>query len=305
MIKQETGGSYLVEQLGSESLPEEAFAIRMLCENRIRGLLPMQIRSFNGERNLYYEITHLQSLEAFCRIRPLSGRMLRVLMGDLYGLCRTLPEYILKEDGITLSPDRIFTDTAGFYFCYAPSGPKATQAEMTNAKLAFAGELLGLLDHEDEEAVLYGYRFYKAAGESGGLLGCLEKTLGEASGKDAESAPGEIDPLQNEAWGQGNRSDFKLPADGKEKEKNEEGKNGKEREQGSDSGTDIGGAILFLVLCLIGTALLVMRGMQIRPFGLGLLLMAKEGIAGSAFLLAGLAGAFLSLKKGRTDCKKS
>ena len=80
MIKQETGGSYLVTRLHYEQSEEEAFAIRMLSENKIRGLLPLEIRSFNGERNLYYEITGLQSLEAFCRIKPLSGKMLRVLM---------------------------------------------------------------------------------------------------------------------------------------------------------------------------------------------------------------------------------
>ena len=301
MIKQETGGSYLVTRLHYEQSEEEAFAIRMLSENKIRGLLPLEIRSFNGERNLYYEITGLQSLEAFCRIKPLSGKMLRVLMGDLYGLCRVLPDYILKEDGITLSPDKIFTDTTGFYFCYEIGEAKEGTGEKTDEKLAFAGQLLALLDHEDEEAVLYGYRFYKAAGETKELLCCLEKTLGEKNEEGSDSPPVEI-RMQEEKGGEyGKRGIQGSPADENGEEMGKEKKSG----QGSGGGRDIGGAILFFALCLIGIALLVIRGMQIQPCVPGLLLSTKEGIAGAAFLLAGLFGVFLSLKNSRTDCKKS
>ncbi len=301
MIKQETGGSYLVIQLEPEQSEEEAFALRMLCENRIRGLLPMQIRSFNGESNLYYEITGLQSLEAFCRIRPLSGKMLRVLMGDLYRLCRVLPEYVLKDDRITLTPDKIFTDTTGFSFCYAISDPKEQNSGKANEKLAFAGELLGLIDHEDEEAVLYGYRFYKAAGETRELLGCVERTLGEKSEEDEESSDYDLQMQKGETRLSGNSSRKGGPASEEDAGIEQE----KEGDQGSKNGRDIGGAILFFALCLIGAALLVMRGMQIRPFVPELLLATREGIAGAAFLLTGVAGVFLSLKNGWTDCKKS
>ena len=84
MIRNEADGCYLVKGFANTEDPETEFALRMATENGIRHLLRPEVRTFNGEKKLYFEIGGKQSLEAASRVRALTGADLSNLFGSLY-----------------------------------------------------------------------------------------------------------------------------------------------------------------------------------------------------------------------------
>ena len=243
MIKREPDGCYMVVSLGDTCTEEELFALRMIQENRIVGLLPMHSRMFNGRQDLYYEIDGMRSLEAVAKHGPLRGPQLRTLLADLYALCLLLPEYFLSPEALLLSEKRIWSGEGHFYFCYGfperqekeeqEEGPVEEQAEeKTEEKTekkgdlsTFSGMLLGLIDHDDEEAVVLAYQFYKAVSEGGDLKQGLEYTLGGTGdpGREEEEAFSLMEPGEKGEGGLAGSGEGRLSDEHTEGQK-EEGK---------------------------------------------------------------------------------
>ena len=76
--------NYLVleEQQFFSFAEEEDFRNRMVLENKISHLLPMEKRVIDGKIAYYYEISQLQSLESMYEKREMSGEeMTKLLKG--------------------------------------------------------------------------------------------------------------------------------------------------------------------------------------------------------------------------------
>ena len=58
--KRENHKSYLVVKNQEED--KENYDLKMLCSNPIKGLLPISFHVFNGEEELYYDISTKQPL---------------------------------------------------------------------------------------------------------------------------------------------------------------------------------------------------------------------------------------------------
>lgn len=174
---EDLGKNYLMLSAGQT---ENEFAVRMLSENKIQGLLVFEKRMFNGEALHFYDVSGKQALSAGLKETLFSGEEMRCLFRSLYCLAEDLRLYFLEMKGVILDFNMIFRDAKSYYFCYDPSA----ESVFGNTLEHFAEELPGYIDHEDEEAVMLGYSFYKLvrAGDKA-FIQILEEVLSESCEK--------------------------------------------------------------------------------------------------------------------------
>ena len=124
--------NYLI--IREDEMTGDAYQRKMITENRIRGLLPCQIRYINGETLLYYEITSKQSVKGLFEGKHLTMKELKGLFISLKMVMEETASFLLPEDGLLIEPDMIFTELEKeeFYFVYDPfSESRGTQTLIT------------------------------------------------------------------------------------------------------------------------------------------------------------------------------
>lgn len=171
--KRENHKSYLV--LKMKELPEEAtYGIRMMCENPMEGFLRMSVQMFNGERELCYDISSKQSFRLFYEKSMLQKEDLEKLFTSLRKALHSLDNYLLETEPLVLDTSYIYVSGSGdeVSFLYAPM-----QTEDFEEKVyEFAEYILEKINNEDEDAVMYGYSFYRYIKEEKGDVSlALEK----------------------------------------------------------------------------------------------------------------------------------
>ena len=152
LIQKEQSHQYLIIAQTPEM---DEFALRMILENHIQGLVAVRQRMFNGEMNLYYDITGKTPLSDHS-IR-LGGTDMRSLLQSLFLVTEKLSSYFLPEDFICFAPDLVFSQNGEWSFCYIPE----EKGDLRESCIRFSEELLGKIDQEDEQAVVLAYQFYR------------------------------------------------------------------------------------------------------------------------------------------------
>ncbi len=171
--KRENHKSYLVLRL--EDLSKEAdYGMKMLCENPLDNFLPMSVHVFNGEKELYYDISSKQSFQILYEKKMLFKEDLEKLFSDLQKALKQLDEYLLEPECVVLEPSYIYVRGCdnGLSFLYAPF----RNDDFEEAVYDFAEYILEKICNEDEDAVMYAYTFYRyIKEEKGDLSVALEK----------------------------------------------------------------------------------------------------------------------------------
>lgn len=160
---------------------------KMLAQNVISGLLPIEVAVSNGKTQYWYEITGKQSLDSYLESSKMKEELLRQLIWQIYETCMQAQTYLLDEDDLWLDAEGIFVSNGmeRFYFCYLPGRKKAIGVQFRQ----FAEYLLQKLDHTEEGAVRLGYEVYQLATEDGfGLSQMVEcmRDVGESETKSQE-----------------------------------------------------------------------------------------------------------------------
>jgi len=171
-FKRHLKGSYMiVEEMEG---PKEKYELMMLLDNRIYGLLPLQVFQKETYIEYWYDITGMQSLTSYLEREKIRSD---VLLGIVYGLkdiCTELTNYLLEENRISLNEDFIYLNyaTKQLSFVYLPfqNGNIYTEFQ-TLMEL-----IIRKMDHSDKEAVEIGYGLYQSAQRIGvGLYELLEQ----------------------------------------------------------------------------------------------------------------------------------
>lgn len=172
--KTELGKSYMILDCVEK---EESFAMQMLKENHIQGLLLFEKRSFNGEVQFFYDVTDMNPLAKQMKESPLSEKKLRQLLQELYCVLEEIHSFFLSPEGILLQMEYMYEKGGRLFFCYYP----VKEADKWEVSIEmFAEMLLDQIDHEDEEAVELAYQFYAEVKErKKGILYILEDVLTE------------------------------------------------------------------------------------------------------------------------------
>lgn len=135
------------------------YRVRMLLENKIKGLLPVTYRQVNGESKYYYEINSLQSLDRMLEKRELKYREMRAVLLGCINLFEQLEEYLLSGEQIIIRAEFIYVNVESmepYFVCYPEY-----KGDVRVSFMEFTDMLLTRLDHTDEQAVMLGYQVYR------------------------------------------------------------------------------------------------------------------------------------------------
>lgn len=131
----------------------------MLTENKIAGLLPLQISGADGQMQLWYDISGRQSAADKIQIKKPGSDFLKNILTSLMLAVRGAGEYLLHEDKISLDPERIFMDAGEqeILFCYEPFA----KSTFTESARAFMEYYISCMEHGDRESARKCYEVYE------------------------------------------------------------------------------------------------------------------------------------------------
>ena len=135
------------------------FSLQMIMENTIASLLPIEIKKENGTIELCYEISSLQSLSRIYEIKKISGKELVEIIRKIIEVFQRIKEYMLTEEEVVMLPEYIFMnpETREMKFLYCPY----IQQSCENLFWKLSEFFLDHVEHQDSEAVVLAYQFYK------------------------------------------------------------------------------------------------------------------------------------------------
>ena len=181
-FKREMNRNYMV--LRPENEIGGSYALRMLSENRITGLLPFQEKRIDGETFLYFNITSRQSLSRMMEYRSFKAKEIRQITSDLIVTMTALERFLMDGDQLCLEPDMIYVDPDDLRanFCLFPG--RGSQFEESFQKLT--RYILDHVDHTDGEAVVLAFALFRAGEKENLGVRDLERCLmaGEKAGKE-------------------------------------------------------------------------------------------------------------------------
>lgn len=178
----------------------ERYCIKVLEQQQLEGVLPLEQRLMNGRHLFYYDITGMQSMHYFLDKSKLSHDKVRRIMEGVLHTLDIAYEYLLPCEDFILKPDFIYLDVTGLTpsLCFL-SGYQHEIKEQMNQLLEY---LMNKVDYSDKEAVLLVYQLYAASREESfttmHLYQVLNRELGSSlsdskkaeSVKEAESMSG-------------------------------------------------------------------------------------------------------------------
>lgn len=275
VYKKELHKNYMIIEK-PQSISE--FAVNMLMENEIPGLLPFEKRSFNGEENYYYDISGKRSLEHMVEEKPLKEGDVRNLLESLLLVIRSCRSYFLDISGLVLNFSTIF-ETEGFYsFCYYPQNVQE-QIDMEEKIQTFGENLIRYVDHEDDEAVSLVYEFYTMAKEDTLTIIQIIKQLLEKVREEVPQQEMIMDKAEEPFF---------------EKEAPTPETNAKE-ETSFETKPDYLTMSIFIILAAGSIGYFVNSYVHETSISLAAELSRKEGLLAAAFLILSVPGVLLSL----------
>ena len=136
-----------------------AYDLEMLCENRIKGLLPISIRSFNGETELYYDISTKQTMSVLYDKKKLLKEDLTWIFSGIKNAVKELEDFFLDMECVILDMDYVYINVAKreVLLLYYPYPEESFEENVEH----FAEDILDKICNEDQETVIYAYNFYR------------------------------------------------------------------------------------------------------------------------------------------------
>ena len=186
---------YLVVEPEKEA--EENYQLRMLLENRIPGLLPLEVKLREGKKELHYDVSSMQPLSRVYDRRELNGEEIRRIFFGILDAISGMRDYLMDEEGVVLDPTYIFTDmeSGTIRLLFLPFGyDKAEEDPM----LQPAEFLMEHADHRDPQAALCAYRIYQTIRKGNYVAADLRRALEEEAQKETP-ATGRLPQIPPEA----------------------------------------------------------------------------------------------------------
>ena len=184
--KRDMHNSYLV--IRTEEMSGSTYRISMLLNNRIEGLLGIELRTVDEKNAYYYDISSKQSFACIYERKTLRSPELRKLVRDIISIVGRGKEYLLDENDFVLRPEYIYLSLPAceVSLCYIPGYQKDMQRQLAE----LFEVLMNQVDYKDEEAVLMIYSLYMAGREENCTFDKLLQVLKERSGGNGENETG-------------------------------------------------------------------------------------------------------------------
>lgn len=164
--------------LENEKITGNEYGIRMMEQNHIPELLPLQLRKMNGKVFLYYEITSRQPLAQLYDTTSMKSRDIEQLLEGIKNGMEHAHQFLLSSDDFLLEPEFIYLNlgTGQVQLCCVPLLERTEK----NSFLTLAEFILKKLDHGDRRAVDLGYElFARVSQENFSFQECVKEMLKE------------------------------------------------------------------------------------------------------------------------------
>lgn len=132
---------------------------RIICENKIKGLLTAERVFEDGLESFHYDISSLQNLKKMAKIKEFGYPEIRAIVESISKLKNRLVEYLLDADNIIFYPEYVYYDRSRreIMYCFHPG----YNCDICESLMRFAEFIMQYTDHSDENAMELVYGFYK------------------------------------------------------------------------------------------------------------------------------------------------
>lgn len=132
---------------------------RIICENKIKGLLTAERVIEDGLESFHYDISSLQNLKKMAKIKEFGYPEIRAIVESISKLKNRLVEYLLDADNVIFYPEYVFYDRSRreIMYCFHPG----YNCDICESLMRFAEYIMQYTDHSDENAMELVYGFYK------------------------------------------------------------------------------------------------------------------------------------------------
>ncbi|MDO5701738.1 MAG: DUF6382 domain-containing protein, partial [Lachnospiraceae bacterium] len=189
-IKKDLLNTYMVIGGEGEEI-RDTYEIRILMSNRIEGLIPMEIESFNGAAVCRYDITDMKPLTRCLGGDAGDGVSVRTIYLNLLDTLSVLDDYLLDPGHLMLDPEYIFMcgKSGKLAAAYVPFYMK----DVRQSLISLTETLLTRIGHEDPETVVLTCRILYELQKDGSPIEPLRLLLagdGAVRGIESRSAGG-------------------------------------------------------------------------------------------------------------------
>lgn len=137
------------------NIEEDDYKTKMVLNNKINAIVPMNIKRVNNQDELYYNITSLISLEDLFAREKVTEDFLYVLALQINQLLESVREYLLSIDCMLLKLKFIFYNyqEKRYYFCYFPEMNINYQEQLRK----LFTQILEYVDYSDKSTIKVAY----------------------------------------------------------------------------------------------------------------------------------------------------
>lgn len=166
--KSRGGHNYLVIPLEKEHKMEQ----NMLLHNEIKGILPCEIKEFDEQRVIEFEIDGRSSLESYFEQKQLDSEDIFWIINGVLLCLQSVSKFLLRIEGVVLDKDTIFYQERKkcIEICYVPAYREDTMKRLEE----LTEQLMKVFNHKEEDGVHFLYGFYQLLQEPNISLSILE-----------------------------------------------------------------------------------------------------------------------------------
>lgn len=174
-------GSYMKIPAGIRAGLDE----RLMLRRKIQGALPVEKAYVDGNGQYWYNISGKQSLDVYCRMKPVGIDLIERLIVSICSEMEILEWNLIHTSCLCLDPELIFVTNSNqeFIFTIYPDGAGGIEKEFEQ----LMEYLLTKIDHKDTQAVRAAYSIYEQSLKEGYSIMDLRSKIMEAKKEEAVS----------------------------------------------------------------------------------------------------------------------
>ena len=160
----------------------DSYAGQMVLRNRLEGMVPCEVQLLDGKREIWYDISFLQTVEQVFAVKEMHFLDLKNLILQILYIIEEMEKYLIDSRQLCFEPEFLYwdmeKDQVKLLYNY-------TEEEAENGISTLAGFLLERTCHEEEKAVDLAYYFYEQTQKENFLVEKIEAYV-EKTGENRE-----------------------------------------------------------------------------------------------------------------------
>lgn len=160
---------------------EASYELKMVCKNKIKGLLNAHTNMFNGSCEIYYDISSKQPIDRIYGKKEMDAEDLRILLLSIKMVIEETGKFLLDINHVLFSPELCYCnpEEKRLEWVFYPGNESGGLSKM-------AEFVIDRVNHSDSNAVDAAYKFFKLIKSNIISVGTIENILEEMEIKEAE-----------------------------------------------------------------------------------------------------------------------